>query len=774
MKESNRRSKLLIIITIATFILVVIGATYAYFQSNFNTDARIELGVTTAKQAAFTSSTNGSITFDVEYSEMSQTNVNMTRLKESSANLTVDLASEDENSVTICDYDIVWIWDSEEKYTLFDEGMPYKTEDEEYLYEFSIQVGDNSEKDLSSLEWQEIEENNKTITKAKLAQKSVRLNKGAGSTSDTTKITARMYNVPVDQKNLLGKNFGAHITVENVMCVSVADVELSYYVNYRKKAKEIEVDSVPRGNYALNEEQTKCEKEGTISNYNSITGELSYDVDVGDKCKIYFDELEAVDATGQSIAKEYDETEKSIIVTSNKITGPTVYYSLNDVITKEDYKEKGSIENPTVQDIDNYRVYWCAEKSGYATYCSSNTITISDAIIEYTSTGYNGEYDEEEHGIDIQVENLEDYTIYYSVSERLTIENYKSKGTTKEPTKKEVGRSQVYYCIESDGYNTICGNNEIVITPETYAPTTSNTNLLVDYIINTVYNSEANKTSIADGGTGIYYHDGNIKIPYGDIQLAAGDAEDNSYRYAGANELVNNFVCFSDNLDEDGQTCKDGDENLFRIIGAFKKDDTTYQVKLIKYTSFPEKMGWWTYQKNTWENSDLDRYLNFDEGSYVSQLGDKAELIDVTLWKVEGILESRITNYKAKGIYDEEVKNNALSTTLDQKIGLMYISDYLYAALPAHWKKVPTSYSTAYQEDWLWASSKGTITRTSDMYKTYSFYVNNLGNLTKGEARDGRFIWPTFNLLPSVKIINAQEEGIGAKTKPIIIDVKED
>ena len=61
MKESKRRPTVLIMITIAAFILIVIGATYAYFQSNFNIDARIELGVTTAKQVAFTSSTKAKL-----------------------------------------------------------------------------------------------------------------------------------------------------------------------------------------------------------------------------------------------------------------------------------------------------------------------------------------------------------------------------------------------------------------------------------------------------------------------------------------------------------------------------------------------------------------------------------------------------------------------------------------------------------------------------------------------------------------------------------------
>ena len=49
-------------------------------------------------------------------------------------------------------------------------------------------------------------------------------------------------------------------------------------------------------------------------------------------------------------------------------------------------------------------------------------------------------------------------------------------------------------------------------------------------------------------------------------------AGDNSYRYAGAGDQVNNFVCFG----SDAATCPT--DNLYRIIGVFED-----KVKLIKY-----------------------------------------------------------------------------------------------------------------------------------------------------------------------------------------------
>ena len=92
--------------------------------------------------------------------------------------------------------------------------------------------------------------------------------------------------------------------------------------------------------------------------------------------------------------------------------------------------------------------------------------------------------------------------------------------------------------------------------------TTNNPMLLADYIINEVY--------VSDGENGLYYHDG-----VGSYINANQEAEDNSYRYSGANP--NNYVCFGSNA----ATCPN--DNLYRIIGVFDEDrDEEYNVKLIK------------------------------------------------------------------------------------------------------------------------------------------------------------------------------------------------
>ena len=75
--------------------------------------------------------------------------------------------------------------------------------------------------------------------------------------------------------------------------------------------------------------------------------------------------------------------------------------------------------------------------------------------------------------------------------------------------------------------------------------------------------------------------DGKDDTLYHHTSSLANGAGDNSYRYAGASDQVNNFVCF-------GSTTKPcPTDNLYRIIGVFGENNhgvTEKQlVKLIKY-----------------------------------------------------------------------------------------------------------------------------------------------------------------------------------------------
>ncbi len=235
---------------------------------------------------------------------------------------------------------------------------------------------------------------------------------------------------------------------------------------------------------------------------------------------------------------------------------------------------------------------------------------------------------------------------------------------------------------------------------------------LADYIKNTVYTG--------DGSNGLYYHDGS-----GSYTNATLEAGDNSYRYTGTNP--NNYVCFA----SDATTCPT--DNLYRIIGVFDG-----VVKLIKADYGTTQLGtngaygdsesasssssykgnlstiynyYWNSNTNntTWSTSNLNTVnLNTNYLSYLNGIDSKwANMIDTHIWKVGGISNANGAESNAKTAYTYEVGGSSSNTTYSAKIGLMYLSDYYYAASPSYWSyfgystSSTNTYALAFNYNWL-------------------------------------------------------------------------
>ena len=251
------------------------------------------------------------------------------------------------------------------------------------------------------------------------------------------------------------------------------------------------------------------------------------------------------------------------------------------------------------------------------------------------------------------------------------------------------------------------------------------------------------------GENGIYYHNSTL----------TNGAGDNSYRYAGASDSVNNYIC----LGSDKATCPDA--NLFRIIGVFGD-----QTKVIRAKSVGDKQ-WHTSPNNTWSSSSLNTYLN---GEYLTSLGTLADKIATTTWKVGGGIWSNIVTSVPKTAYQNEVGSSASSTTVDKKIGLMYVSDYYYSASPSAWTLVgynssdaTKDYRAATSTNWLYlGSTEWTISRDSDD-TNYAFRVTSTGDVNFSIVDSRSFaVRPSFNLESSVKYVS----GSGSMSDPVRVN----
>ena len=251
---------------------------------------------------------------------------------------------------------------------------------------------------------------------------------------------------------------------------------------------------------------------------------------------------------------------------------------------------------------------------------------------------------------------------------------------------------------------------------------------------------------------------GKADTLYHHTSTLTNGAGDNSYRYAGASDSVNNYIC----LGSDATTCPDA--NLFRIIGVFGD-----QTKVIRAKSVGDQQLN-TSADNTWSSSSLNTYLN---GEYLTSLGTIADKIATTTWKVGGGSSANIYKSVPKTAYQYEVGSNASTTTVDKKIGLMYVTDYYYSASPSAWTLVgynssdaTKDYRAAKTTNWLFlGSAEWTISRYSDNSNN-AFRVNGTGNVRYDNVTFSCAARPSFNLEASVAYVS----GSGTQSDPILIN----
>ena len=266
----------------------------------------------------------------------------------------------------------------------------------------------------------------------------------------------------------------------------------------------------------------------------------------------------------------------------------------------------------------------------------------------------------------------------------------------------------------------------------------------------------------------LYHHDASL----------TNGAGDNSYRFAGASDAVNNYVCFGSSE----TPCKA--DNLYRIIGVFDNEvgenQTEQRVKLIKSTSVGEKK-WDTGARNTWSKSSLNTYLNNEFTKNAFDAGTDWEAkIAMTTWKVGGNTQDNISRKPAKTAYQNEVVKpepgayyQDVKTEYSAKIGLMYASDYGFAAAPSAWTKNLYDYDgvAIKSANWMYlGTTEWTVSRTAN-YTGGAFEVYESGfvagyydgNVNVAVAYAVR---PVFYLTSSVTYV----EGDGSQSSPIRVN----
>ncbi len=293
--------------------------------------------------------------------------------------------------------------------------------------------------------------------------------------------------------------------------------------------------------------------------------------------------------------------------------------------------------------------------------------------------------------------------------------------------------------------------------------------------------------------------DGKDDTLYHHTSSLTNGAGDNSYRYAGASESVNNFVCFG------STTSPCPTDNLYRIIGVFED-----KVKLIKYdyansnllgtngdyvgSKTPDasyyKGGlskidayYWNYKNNTsinsgwgsneWSTSLLNK-TNLNT-NYLNNIGTTwSNLIEDATWKVSGHTTHSVT---PSVMYTAEITNATKTygpSDGTSKIGLMYVSDYGFAASPSAWTTTLDKYhgndangTSIRTINWIYmGNEEWTISPRSSNSSTV-FTLSYNGFLGYFNANGGYGSRPVLYLKSSVLFAG----GSGTKDSPITLVV---
>lgn len=282
--------------------------------------------------------------------------------------------------------------------------------------------------------------------------------------------------------------------------------------------------------------------------------------------------------------------------------------------------------------------------------------------------------------------------------------------------------------------------------------------IINDFVDNRLYLSNIKtdiKNNLTDTNFSYYlinrYLDPNINMTNHSIFLLTG-ANDNSYRYEGANP--NNYVCFG----SVANPCPA--ENVYRIIGIFNN-----RVKLIR--NLPVSNDTWDLRASTaWQFTMLYEYLN---NTFLNTFsGEWQSKIDTAKWYGLSFPEEKIA-LPAKTLYLEEVGNVDRNYSHPEgKIGLMYISDYAFAAENSLWANNLTTYSVTSSKNWLFnGGNQWTVTSLRDGGNLKAYYVSNTGDVRAGLFTDVYQVRPTFYLSTQTQI----QSGTGKSNDPYRIIV---
>ena len=874
----KKKIKLFSAISLVALALLVVGATYAYFQNQYGSASNADVNVITATTDLLTFKIDKAINISVSQSEFKKGNPDASDSTGAHATLTASNSKNIEK--TTRSYNIYFVIDANDfEYTTQD-GTPE-------LYLNVTDPNGNKLENITGLVHYEKGFDITTRTGGFLLVPDYDIEATRGNTiTQDWKVEVTFANLDTDQSKNMGKNLSGKLFVTSEKMNSY---ELSKITNMTTKTTYNSIDTtleVEKGSAEINKyfygiEKISSNVTGYVNNSgvkkvalkdvtfvetdkntykfdnlsdNSVYKVYSYGIDKnGIKTNLYETEVTTSEYNYPVVnSVSHTSTLNSITLSVNATKGDNdivkYYYSKDNGQTYEE-SDSNSYVFSNLKDTTEYKIkvkvldsygrystefvkaistetYILPSVTSVTPTTKYNQISVSvvgangtnniskyyysindGAYTESTNSSYTftGLNEKTNYSIKVKVvDTLGKESNVYSLSVTTDayilpkVTNVSTSSTTSSITinvsaSGGTGNVVKYYYSKDNGSNYV----ESTSNSYTFSNLTSDATFYVKVYVKDSNNRESSVSSTSiktksnvklynyikskytsQGSNGLYYHDSSL----------TNGANDNSYRYAGANP--NNYVCFGTNE----SMCPT--DNLYRIIGVFgdnvkliKSDyansnllgtDGDYSTDTFTKSSSSLYKGELTIinrykwnnstQKNTWSESNLNK-VNLNT-NYLNNIGTIwSNLIENTTWKVSGHTNERVT---PKEMYTAEITNATKTYGPENgtsKIGLMYVSDYGFAAAPSAWAFQLYYYenSSITPVNWMYMGlSDWTITPySSNSYDVFNASGNGNGGLGTIKAYYGHFVRPVLYLKASV----AYAGGSGTKDSPITLVV---
>ena len=867
MKKNKKQIITLSLVAMITLILLVIGATYAYFKATGSVGSSSDVKVTTATTDLLTFKVNNPINIQVTQEEFKKGSGNKSGSTKALATLR---ASNSQNIEKTTDrYNIYFVIENND--------FEYTTSDAKP--EILLNVTDPNGNKVENITGLIHTENGFDITTRTggfllVPDYDIEATRG-NTTTQEWNVEVTFVNLDTDQVKNMGKSLTGklYVTKEKMSSYELAkikNVEIATTYNSITTKLDVEKGTAQLTKYYYGIEKVTDTKNLSVSDVkfietdkssytfsnlsdNSTYKVYSYAKDKnGMKTNIYETEITTNEYNIPKVnTVTHSVTLNSITLSVNATKGDNdivkYYFSKDNGATYEE-SETNSYVFSNLQDTTEYKIKvkvldsYGRYSTEYSEAIATETYILPNITKVETTTKYNqisvttdatkGSYDVAKYYYSIDGKNYVEGSTTYTftgLTEKTThtikvkvvdtqgraSNEYTLTATTdayvlpsiKSVTTTSTSNSITINITGQNGDGTITkyyyskdnGSNYVESTSNSYtfSNLTGNTTFYIKVYVkdNNGKVSNVTTTSIAtkiplsnyvkslytgnQGENGIYYHDASL----------TNGAGDNSYRYAGANP--NNYVCFGTN------TTSCPTDNLYRIIGVFGD-----KVKLIKYdyansnllgtdgdyydstspngTYYKGSLTridtyYWnnSTQTNTWSESNLNK-VNLNENFIYNIRSEWANKIATTTWKVGGNTYANIRDAVPATAYQNEIVNPVTTNSTDNateytaKIGLMYASDYGFAAAPSAWtSNLYNYYGEAIRSaNWMYTGFyEWTISRNAD-YSDDAFFLGMGGGVSSDSMDGDSGVRPSFNLSSSITYVS----GSGSANDPIRIN----